>query len=277
MKKLFQIMALAAIILLSFSALSGMEFQRAELEKEIMNRLTLARNVYNDRDTYSVDIIKEIKPGNELSGLCDQLIAGNYFYLDYCIKDIEFTYLQNRDDSIKNPDAVIQGYKDYLNENKENLEPLVEFFALYAKSKGHNITGLEECAKETFSLPRMKAVAVRSVFPYGMLKDGRPAVRVCIAGEGLVDYPNRNKALEAFAFECVFNGSKEEKLAKKIQEYMTLVGQLGLSTDVDVATKRAQGAFWALLFRDEDFEKLLLESYNEKKDYLPFEISFATR
>jgi hypothetical protein len=104
-------------------------------------------------------------------------------------------------------------------------------------------------------------------------KGGKPEVRICVAGEGYKDYPDRNKKLEAFLFESVFNGLTKGKLDKKIEEFMNIVARLNLSTDNDTAIKRAQGAFWWFFFQDKDFEKILLDSYNNKKDYLPFEIT----
>jgi hypothetical protein len=60
---------------------------------------------------------------------------------------------------------------------------------------------------------------------------------------------------------------------KHTREYAEFARNLRLSTNKDVALNRAQGVVWALLFKDESFEKILLDGYQEKIVYLPFKIS----
>jgi hypothetical protein len=45
-----------------------------------------------------------------------------------------------------------------------------------------------------------------------------------------------------------------------------------LSTDEQDLLKRAQGFMWALFYKDKDFEKMIIDSYQRKAKYMPFEI-----
>ena len=58
----------------------------------------------------------------------------------------------------------------------------------------------------------------------------------------------------------------------RIQEYGKFVRELKLSTDEKDLLMRAQGALWALFYNDKDFEKMLIECYQEKSEYMPFKI-----
>ena len=273
MKRSLVSAVIAAITFLNASVILGIDFHRKDLEKEIMNRLILKHTVHQDRNLYHTEIQKEIKSGKEISDLANQFIDGNYYYIDYFIKNLTSSFLKNRDQSIEDPDAVGQEFKKYIVENIEILNPVVELFGLFLKSKDHGLTGFTwEPKKKVFTLFEMKAIAVRNILPFRMTGSGKPAVRICVAGEGFQDYPDRNKQLEAFTFEIVINGLKMGKLDKKIESFMNIVGKLKLSTDNDTAIKRAQGAFWWFFFNDKEFEEILLESYNNKKNYLPFEI-----
>lgn len=274
MKRLSLLAVWAAITFLKPQVILGIDFHQKELEKEIINRLVLKHTTHQDRNLYYIGILKEIKSGKEISDVGNQFIEDNYLYLDYFTKDLNSSFLKNRDQSNEEPDAVKQEFNEYVNRNKESLKPFVELFGLFLNSKGHGLTGFAvKPIKKEFTLAQMKAIAVRNIFPNRMTRSGRPAVKICVAGEGYKDYPDRNKHLEAFSFESVMNGLKKGKLDKKIEGFMNIVGKLKFSTDNDAAIKRAQGACWWFFFHDKDFEKLLLDSYNKKKDYLPFVIT----
>jgi hypothetical protein len=273
MKRLLILAVWAAINFLDSPVILGIDFHQKELEKEIINRLVLKHSTHQNRNFYYIEILNEIKSGKEISDLGNQFIEDNYLYLDYFTKDLNSSFFKNRDQSNEEPDAVKQEFNEYLKKNKESLKPFIELFRLFLKSRGHGLTGFagEPKIKE-FTFVQMKAVAVRNIFPNKMTASGRPGVKICVAGEGYNDYPDRNKHLEAFSFESVMNGLKKGKLDKKIEGFMNIVGKLKFSTDNDTAIKRAQGAFWWFFFNDKDFEKLLLDSYKSKKDYLPFVI-----
>ena len=274
MKRLLLLAVCVAFTFLNSPAIYGIDFDRKELEKEIMNRLVLKHSTHQNRNLYHIEILKECKSGEEIPGLGDQFIEDNYLYIHYFTKDLTTAFLKNRDQSIQDQDAVKKEFNEYLIENKEILKPIVELFSLFLKSKGHGLTGfVGEPKKKEFTFDQMKAIAVRNILPYKMTKSGKPGVKICVAGEGYKDFPDRNKHLEAFSFESVMNGLKQGKLDKKIEAFMNVVGKLKFSTDNDTAIKRAQGAFWWFFFHDKDFEKLLLDSYNNKKDYLPFVIT----
>lgn len=273
MKKLLILAVWAAITFLDSPVILGIDLHRKELEKEIMNRLVLKHSTHQNRNLYYIDIIKEIKSGKEISDLGNQFIEDNYLYLDYFTKDLNSSFFKNRDKSNEEPDELKQEFNEYLQKNKKSLKPFIVLFRLFLKSKGHGLTGFAgEPKKKEFTFVQLKAIAVRNIFPNKMTRSGRPVVKICVAGEGHNDYPDRDKHLEAFSFESVMNGLKKGKLDKKIKEFMNIVEKLKFSTDNDAAIKRSQGAFWWFFFNDKDFEKLLLDSYNNKKAYLPFVI-----
>jgi hypothetical protein len=66
------------------------------------------------------------------------------------------------------------------------------------------------------------------------------------------------------------NALKNDSLKPITDKPIQIVKELDLSNDMDTAIKRAQGIFWALLFKDPEFQKLLMDEYLKKKAYLPF-------
>jgi len=245
-------------------------FDKKEVEEEIISRLSLNHEVYQGRDLYSLKIIKDIKSDAVLPSLCDAFLTENYFYVDYLAKDHFFSFLENKDQNIKGPDRVIAHYKKYLEKNKKQLIPIISLFASYLTAKGHVIAAMEDLPKEKISLADLKAVAVRNILPMKLSDDGSVIYKLCVAGEGFVDYEKRKAQLEAFTFETIFNASKDGSLKLVLKKCSQVVERLNLSTEKDVALKRAQGVLWGLLFTDADFQKILISQYNKKKSYLLF-------
>ncbi len=246
-------------------------FDKKEVEEEMMSRLSLNHEVYQGRDMYSIKIIKDIESDAILPGLCNDFLIENFFYVDYLVKDLFFSFLENKDQSIQEPDRVIDQYKKYLEKNKKLLIPIISLFASYLKAKGHVIGAMEDLPKEKISLADLKAVAVRNILPK-LSDDGSIIYKLCVAGEGFMDYEKRNAQLEAFTFETIFNESKDRSLKLVLKKCSQVVERLNLSTEKDIALKRAQGVLWGLLFTDADFQKLLINQYNKKKSYLLFSL-----
>ena len=67
-------------------------------------------------------------------------------------------------------------------------------------------------------------------------------------------------------------GLEKSELYKRIEAFRNNIGKLNFSTDNEAAIMRVQGAFWWFFFHDKEFEKILLDNYNKKKEYLPFVI-----
>lgn len=244
--------------------------QIEDVEKEILSRISLNHTVYQGKSGYSMKIIDKTESDDVLSQLCDSFLSENYLYVDYMVKELMVTYLRNKDQSIKDPDEVLAQYKLFINKNKEQLDPIISMFASYLKWKGQEVTGIEESPKQKITLSELKAIAVRNILPLKFNEEGRLMYKVCVAGEGFEDYTARNANLEAFTFDTILNALKNNSLNSLTEKPNQLVKKLKLSNDTDTAIKRAQGVYWAILFTDSDFQKLLMDQYEQKKAYLPF-------
>lgn len=167
-------------------------------------------------------------------------------------------------------------YIDYLTKHHENyLESVSHIFGMYLLSKDQRISGFIDKPRKRFSLHDLKATAVRFFFPMKITEDGKIGTRICVTGEGFRDYSGRNINFEAFTFDAIFGDLKKKKesfLLPRIQEYNKLAVALGLSTDEQVLLIRAQGFMWAMFYRDKDLEKMIINCYRKKAEYLPFEV-----
>jgi len=167
-------------------------------------------------------------------------------------------------------------YIDYISRQcEEYMDSITEFFGLYLIAKGQKISDFTEKPKMRFSVHELKATAVRFMYPAIVTKEGKIGTRICVTGEGFRDYSKRNIDFEAFTFDAIFNELKKEEdsfLLPRIEEYNKLAGSLKLSTDEQDLLKRAQGFMWAMFYKDKDFEKMLIDCYQRKTEYMPFEI-----
>lgn len=74
----------------------------------------------------------------------------------------------------------------------------------------------------------------------------------------------RNLQLEGFIFNAIFADVKKDQdsvLLACLGEHAKLGKALCLSTDKEIALKRACGVLWALYYNDESFDKILREVY----------------
>jgi hypothetical protein len=261
-------MAVVATLILLSSSLLCLEMK--QVEDEIISRISLSHVVYQGHDTYGMKIISDVESNGVLTEFCNTFLNENFLYVDYLVKDVMVSYLKERDHTIHEPDKVISNYREYLIKNKEKLYPVIGVFAAYLKAKGQVIEDGTPLTKEKIDLVDFKALAVRNIIPLKFSDSGKLMYKICVAGEGFVDYAERNTQVEAFAFDTIMNAFKDGSLEPITERCSHIVDYLKLSTEADTAIRRAQGVFWALLFVNQDFEKLLLDQYIEKKDYLPF-------
>lgn len=268
MKK--KILSLLLWSFLIFPVLHLYPVQRQAVEKEILSRFSMNHTVYEGGSGFSMKIIDKTDSQAVLSRLCDSFLSENFLLIDYMLKDLMVTYLKTRDQSIKEPDEIIARYTIFINENKEKLDPVISMFASYLRWKGQEITGIEASSKQEITLSEFKAMAVRNILPLKYSDKGQIMYKICVAGEGFIDYDARNAVLEAFTFDTVMNALKNDSLKAIIDKPVHVIKELNLSNDIDTAVKRAQGVFWALLFIDAEFQKLLMDEYQKKKAYLPF-------
>lgn len=165
---------------------------------------------------------------------------------------------------------------DYLTKHDENyMESVVHLFGLYLLAKDQKISDFSDRSKKSFSLHDLKATAVRFFFPMKVTEDGKIGTRICVTGEGFRDYSGRNINFEALTFDAIFSDLKKKEdsfLLSRIQEYNKLAVALELSTDEQVLLTRAQGFMWAMFYRDKDLEKMIIDCYRKKAEYLPFEV-----
>lgn len=156
------------------------------------------------------------------------------------------------------------------------MDKILYLFELYLISKGCDIAEFVEKSREEISIHDLKATGVRFFFPVKVTDEGKIGTRICVSGEGFRDYEKRDIYLEAFSFHTIFNEilkKKDSYILPRVEENNKLANQLKLSNNNEDLLKRAQGFMWALFYADENFEKILLDSYHDKEEYLPFKIT----
>lgn len=238
MKKAVIFLSLLFFLIYSKSYLFSSEIKVEDIRAEI--------DKHFEQPGGGIKFTEEIESKTPLSKLGNDFFKENFFYIDYISKQSE-----------------------------EYMDSITEFFGLYLIAKGQIISNFTEKPKKRFSVHELKATAVRFMFPVKVTKEGKIGTRICVTGEGFRDYSERNIDFEAFTFDAIFKEIKKEEdsfLLPRIQEYSKLAGSLKLSTDEQDLLKRAQGLMWAMFYKDKDFEKMLIDSYQKKAKYMPFEI-----
>jgi hypothetical protein len=223
---------------------------------------------------FYVQVVDEVPSQSQLGELGNTFVKENNLHLDYLSK-VALGLFDRTNPAANQPDAVRERF-ERAKESGAFLDLVTDLFTSYLKSKGHGVSGWPEKPKESLPWSDLKTMAVRFFMPVRILDTGGIATRICVTGEGMIDYPLRNYQLEGFVFNAIFTDVKRHEdsvLIARLQEHAKLGKALRLSTDKDIALKRACGVIWALFYNDESFDKILREAYQRQKGYLPFAIA----
>ena len=142
-------------------------------------------------------------------------------------------------------------------------------------AQGGGLANYSPAPKQRISEDEVIKIAVRFVYPDLMNEDGSIAAHVCSGLNGLYDYPHRNPQIEALAYSALsrrYDGESSE-MGNVIPRALRLANQLDLSTDKDVALRRAQGLVWGALFSAPEFRRTIQVEYERIGHLLGLDIA----
>lgn len=239
MKKIVMYLSFFVFLIFMINPLFSSEFKVEEIKAEIEKHFEQPKG--------GIKFSTEIESDSSLTTLGNDFFKENKLFIDYISKQSE-----------------------------EYMDKILYLFELYLISKDSEISGFVEKPKQEISIHDLKATGVRFFFPTKVTEEGKIGTRICVTGEGFRDYEKREIYLEAFSFHTIFNEilkKQDSYILPRVSEYNKLANQLKLSNNNEDLLKRAQGFMWALFYADSDFEKILLDSYHDKEEYLPFKIT----
>ncbi|WP_430614248.1 hypothetical protein [Flavobacterium sp. JP2137] len=127
--------------------------------------------------------------------------------------------------------------------------------------------------KDTVSLPDLMNKAVKFFSILKIDDQERLVGKVCV---GLNDIgktePKRHAFAEAFCFSTILANYQGEEfnMYREFVSGLTELYQMNLGLDRSERHLRAQGAMYALMFKNENLRKMLLLNYERQREYLPF-------
>lgn len=263
-----------SLLLFTGSTLWGLD--TAEIETELLKRFRLEPMEYKGRDYLSVKVVKDDVTEKPLARLCNEFIEKNQLLTGYFAQRLFSRYLRNQSKADKEKPRTerIKAFTPFLQKNKQTLEPVSWMFGLFLESKGHPVNMENQPPKPSYTWAQIKETAVRNVHIKEILPGGKPRVKICVAGEGFLDLPQlqRNLLLEAFTFQAMMNGLKEETFGTGVYECMEAIEKLKLSPQREDDLRKAREVSRDILLKDNQLEALLQAVYDRNKVYLPFEI-----
>ncbi len=199
-------------------------------------------------------------------------VEENYWlihYLQVNRVDEDFGKLQEMRDS---PAALAEYYHRTLVEDHSFNRLLLTLVSRHLNSRGIELAGHTDAARQTISADHLTGIAVRFFFPNEITDNGRIKASICAGIHGLKDFEGeRDLMLEAFCYEAIFNelGSRQYGMLDEFKSILGRVRGLQLSTDKEMKLNRAQGAVWALLASNEKLREVLSDAYKSKEGILP--------
>ncbi len=171
------------------------------------------------------------------------------------------------------PAELAEYYHRSLVEDEPFNSALLALVGRYLGSRGMELVGHVDPAREVVTADQLTMVAVRFFNPDRITETGGIQAHICVGINGLRDFEGeRDVMMEAFCYESIFEelGSKQYGMLDEFKSILTRVKGLQLSKDKAVKLSRAQGAVWALLASNAKLRKVLSNAYKMKKGYLPF-------
>jgi hypothetical protein len=156
------------------------------------------------------------------------------------------------------------------------FERLTQLMARYLASKEKiELHGLEFRNKSILSFSSFQTVAAKFYYPDSIQPNGGIRTHICIAFNGYRDAaPPRDLMLEAVAYSIAIEHAMipHDPIMGELSDAIKAAESLNLSEDYDVKLMRAQGVVWGIMSEDPFLEKAIREMYDEKKDWLTFEL-----
>ena len=202
-------------------------------------------------------------------------VEDNYWLIHYLQANRTETDFGKLQDLRDRPAALAEHYYRALVEDDNFNASLLTLVARYLSSRGLELVGHSNAARETITADQLTRIAVRFFFPTAITEEGRIKASICAGLTGLKDFEGeRDLMLEAFCYEAIFNelGSRRYGMLDEFKSILGQVRGLQLSKDKEMKLNRAQGAVWALLASNATLRKILSDAYAEKRGILPFAI-----
>ena len=200
-------------------------------------------------------------------------VDGNYWLIHYLQANRTKTDFGKLQDLRDRPAALAEHYDRALVEDDDFNASLLTLVGRYLGSRGMELVGHSNAAKETITADQLTGIAVRFFFPTAITEEGRIKASICAGLHGLRDFEGeRDLMLEAFCYEAIFNelGSRQYGMLDEFRSILGRVRGLQLSNDKEMKLNRAQGAVWALLASSDTLREVLSNAYQSKRGILPF-------
>ncbi|MCP1995376.1 hypothetical protein [Flavobacterium sp. HSC-61S13] len=127
--------------------------------------------------------------------------------------------------------------------------------------------------KDTVSMNQLMNLAVKFFSIAQINEDDNYVGRVCVGSNSIKDTePNRHAFAEAFCFVSIFENYEGERynMSKEFIDVLWILKDMNLGINCDERLLRAQGAMFVLMKKNQNLSDMLEQSFEEKKDFLPF-------
>jgi len=212
-------------------------------------------------------IIKSVNP--VITGSCiENLVNNNIQYIDYLLTHFSDGKMYSELVSIE--DSVEMQIKF-----SEKLANDSLFNALMTEFADKTIN--KKLEKDSIDIDYLINLAVKYFAILSINKDGHFSTRIC-TGFNLIKEtePERNPLVEAFVFSSVFKNLNSEKynLYVDFVGFVRNIYKLNLGTANNERLLRAQGALFMAMRENSKLREMLIDEYNNKKEFLPFELEY---
>jgi hypothetical protein len=212
-------------------------------------------------------IIKSVNP--VITGSCiENLVNNNIQYIDYLLTHFS-------DGKMYSELVSIEVSVEMQIKFSEKLANDSLFNALMTEFADKTIN--KKLEKDSIDIDYLINLAVKYFAILSINKDGHFSTRIC-TGFNLIKEtePERNPLVEAFVFSSVFKNLNSEKynLYVDFVGFVRNIYKLNLGTANNERLLRAQGALFMAMRENSKLREMLIDEYNNKKEFLPFELEY---
>jgi len=191
-------------------------------------------------------------------------INSNQIYLDYLLQNFattDFNSLNQIEDSIQRQIEFIS----QLIKDSSFSSSLRDFISWNRKS--------ESIKRDTFTIDQLMNFAVKFFTIKDINQEGYYVGKICSGTNGIkTTEAERNPMVEAFCFSTIIDHIDDStyQIMDEFKSNCRLLYKLNLGIEKSDKLLRAQGAVYMLMFKNEVLRKLITDSYEQRKKYMPF-------
>jgi len=236
--------------------------QKTDLREEFDNIFFIEKKKHEDREYLNFGVKDNLESNYSYYELMnfDPLF---YLYFINHFHEIDYEKLLAIDDSV-------ELHKEFVFDLKSDTQ-----FVSIINGMAAQYYNPESFNYDSVSMDEVLNIAVKFFHILGINEEGHYLGKMCTGFNNIEETEEqRQPYIEAFSLRAIFDhlGDEEDNIYAEFIDGLKALYTINMGIDTEDRLLRAQGAMYMYMMQSETLKAVITNSYNEKKNYMPFVI-----